>query len=859
MGDQGNVIQSKGFQFTVCEAAFRDVEDGHWRPEKPEKPTKATDTWIYAIGYVLGQKGKLAGEYHADKKGALTFVPGDTRRNLEPSQVKTRTPKPEAGLPVIIQGKPVRYSFVVTRGQMGTDAIWDMENSIPQLYGDFDLADDASFVTDSNNQLFLPVVDALSIGEGLNKRYQAERDRLLFYKKGKPDDKNDQAAADTRNKQYQLAKMINDKLYDPPGGPFDPLGLGDSLAGRGKAMTDRISDYEKVIKLHDDASRYAARRLVAFLNSPLWIQPYEWYLDSTEKDKIGHYWLEGTSHSIHRLSETPEGRELLRQMVRHNVPYLNYFFRPDDDLSEPAPQSKEEKKEKEKKEDDEQSEFYERFLIARKAATAGVIAFGELAPAMVVYGKVREAAKRRVIDSIVLFLDHTEIRAVVRSPSGDVVRFLHARIDYLHLEINWTQAKADVAEWVEQGKPHWPESKANDVLGRLFIACEMFNLASCLTSYFDARKSSTSDDAAKRKAAAGAVGALLDVACALEDPIRGVAKEWDATRAAFKAPGEAAAEGGEEAEGILTKLTHPVVFKALGAISAAIDFYYSFEEVAEAKESGEQGMVVAKRATQIGSALILGASILNGVGYIAEAALLTAAASALLVAGVFIVAVGWALTTYFSKTMWQKFAKHCTFGIEPGGEGKENWSGGEFSEWANGADGLVRQIQVLTAMTCSFKISGTSLVQGEGNGNSSDWESISVEFSGLPPGAKLHLFFELSYEGVTDTYYPEYALELESGLCTREGQGAIPTPKRYFAPNGVVNHVVFSADRPAWATGKKITKSACTVFLQYAPKAPTADVATGVIPIGGRPCRFVIYDGYGVDLTPVSSLEYKQH
>ena len=710
MGDQGNLIQSKGFQFTICEAAFRDVLDGHWRPEKPEKPKKAKDTWIYAIGYVLGQKGKLAGEYYADKNGALTFVPGDTRRKFEPGDpnLKKRTPKPEAGLPVIIQEKPIRYSFVATRGQVGTDAIWDMENSLPQLYGYFDLADSDVFVTDSNNQLFLPIVDALSIGEGLNKRYQADRDRLTAYKIGKADDKNDQVAADTRSKKYQLAKTIKDKFYDPPDGPFDPLGIGEYLAGSGKPLADCISVYEKVIKSHDDASRYAARRLVAFLNSPLWIQPYEWYLESTEKYNIGQYWLEGTSYSIARLGETPEGRELFRQMIHNNVPFLRYFFRPDEDFSEPATASKKEKeKKKEKKEDDSQSEFYERFLIARKAATAGVIAFGELAPAMVVYSKVREAAKRRVIDSIMLFLNHTEIKAVVRSPSGDVVRLLHARIDYLHIEINWTQAKADVSEWVEQGKPHWPESKANDVLGRLFILCEVFNLYSCLTSYFDARKSQTANDDDKRaKPRLARLGALLDFACAMEDPIRGIAKEIDGNRAANRAFHDGvdlrASEGGEAEAGILGKLTHPVVFKAFGAISAAIDFYYSFEEVAEAKESGEQGMVVAKRATQVGSAVILGASILNGAGYIAEAALLTAASSALLVAGVFIVAVGWALTAYFSKSMWQKFAKHCTFGIEPAGAGKETWSGGEFSEWTSDPEGFVRQIQVLTAMTHCF-------------------------------------------------------------------------------------------------------------------------------------------------------------
>ena len=427
----------------------------------------------------------------------------------------------------------------------------------------------------------------------------------------------------------------------------------------------------------------------------------------------------------------------------------------------------------------------------------------------------------------------------------------------MQLEIKLKPAKADLKDWVEQGKPHWPESKVAEYSGYVFMICEAFNFYSYLTALLDTKFSQTASEEDKRKALIGAGGALLDLASACEDPIRAYAKSLDAQRAAnhaFEHGAEAAAEGGREAEavGLFGKITAPWVFKAFGVVSAAIDTYYAFfVEAPEADKAGDRAMARAKRTVGAGSLTILVASIANAAGYLAEAALLTAAASALLVAGVIIVAIGWVMTVYFSRTIWQKFVSHSSFGTEHGQSGKENWSGGDFSKWTDNAAGSDLQIQVLTAMMCAFKISGTAMAQG------SDWEAISVEFGALPPGAKLELDFDITYEAGGE-YHPKYTLDLETRQCERrDGPGEAPTPTCYPEKGGPVKHVVFSADRPSWATKTRVKESSCSVVVRYSAQASNSDVATGVIPISG-PCKFKIYDGISVDLHEVTSLEYKQ-
>jgi hypothetical protein len=867
--DAGNLIGSKGFQFTIVPAAFIDTY-GYWRPEKVEKPDKApdgwhppkaTNTWIYAIGYPLGAKAKLVAEYHADDNGALTFLPGDKRRKFEPgdANIKNRTSKPAAGLPTIIQDKAVTYAFVATRGQLAKDTIWAMENSLPRIYSNrldgepFNLNDVSIFVQDKSGNLYLPVVDVLSIGEGLNKTYVATRDHALAYVNGKPDG-SDAEKAKARRKQYQLAKMIQDQLVYPPGGAADPLHLiYNCLNNRGKDLNDCISVYEKVTGSNEAASNRAAQRVIDFIDSDLWELQHKWYWESKEGRNLGHYWVEAECNALNRFRECAVGREHIDRMVREGSWLVSCLFLPEEPV-DPTP-------EQEAEVEQESADLFDAYTVVRKAGTAVVTAFCELAPSVIVYGKVRAAAKNRVIDSFALIFAHAEVTGRVRSASGEVVRRLHVEFDFLHIEIKWKKAKADLKEWVEQGKPHWREGSTNarvaEHMGYAFMFCEAFNFYSYLTDLVDKMNSQTATEEQKRKALIGAGGALLDLAVACEDPIRAYAKSLDAQRAADRAFGggaEAAAEGGGEAEavGLFGKMTAPWVFKAFGAVSAAIDTYYAFwVEAPEADKAGDRALARAKRTVGAGSAVILAASIANGAGYILEAAALTAAASALLVLGVFIVAVGWALTVYFSTTMWQRYVKRSSFGTEHGQSGEEDWSGGDFSTWTNDTRGYELQIQVLTAMMCAFKMSGTAMAAG-----ASDWEAISVEFGALPPGSKLELDFDLKYEAGRE-YHPKYTLDLETRHCERrDGPGDAPTPTCYPQNGGPVKHVVFGADRPSWAKNTHVKESSCAVVIRYAPQTKQSDAATGIIPMSG-PCKFKIYDGIGVDLHEVSSLDYK--
>ncbi len=210
------------------------------------------------------------------------------------------------------------------------------------------------------------------------------------------------------------------------------------------------------------------------------------------------------------------------------------------------------------------------------------------------------------------------------------------------------------------------------------------------------------------------------------------------------------------------------------------------------------------------------------------------------------------MTVYFSTTMWQKFVRRSCFGTEPAADGVENWSGGNFSTWTSDGVGLDRQIQALTAMMCSFKISGAYLLPGQGHGT--DSETISVEFGALPPGAKLELAFDITYEAGGE-YQPIYKLDLETRKCEREGSGEIPDPICYPVGDGPVKHVVFSADRPSWASNSRVKESSCSVVVRYAAQT-NSDVATGVIPIIGA-CKFKIYDGIDVNRKEVTSLDFK--
>jgi hypothetical protein len=625
------------------------------------------------------------------------------------------------------------------------------------------------------------------------------------------------------------------------------------LAGGGATVTTFIDDYESKARKVVWNSRNAAALLVRLLNSPMYDKAYYWYLGtSAAANSIGHYYLDATFRSLDRLGETPEGRKLEYDIVHNDRGGLmSYLFFPYDD-----------------EDDDTNSEmldlFNERFPIMRKAATAAVIGLAELAPALVLQRKLSSANQRRIASTISVILTQTEVTLVLGTSHGEVARVMRLSQTSLRIEVNYKQAKVDLEEWIEQGKPHWPEEShwatVSELVGRLFVCVELVN-------FFDDFHELMKEPSGK--AAIELFGAGLDLACALEDPIRAWAKGANSRRAALKEARAAAADagtaatdagasaadvgaaGGAEAEavGIFGKMAAPAMFKALGAASAGIDMVIYLRDAQEAREHGDTGVATGNAVVATGSALILTSSLVNGAGYLLEAAALTAAASTVLVIGVVVLVVGYTLLALFSTSSWQRFARRCSFGTEPAQAGHEIWSGGDFSEWTGTKEGLERQIQVMTTMMCAFKVSGIVKMSGHG----SDAESAAITFGNLPPKSKLEVSFEIEYEsGVKHT--PKYVIDLETLHYTCAGTAKSLADFQPYSRDGHVHSILLSSDRPPGAQGAKVLKSKVSALVRYARKM-NHSVTTGTIPIAG-PLEYEVYDeSSGENIQEASSMD----
>ena len=523
MGDSGNFILSHGFQFTDTETAHAQFFDGEmlWTPALPKKFQLMKERWIYAYVFVKGQKGKLAGEYHADKDGALTFVPGDKRRGVEASKAPKGASVPEAALPVIVQADAVKYAFVATRGRMGKDAIRAMENSLHPIYTRVDLADPSNFHAGPNNQKFLPIIDILTVAEGLHWAYLVARNAAINYVMVHPFN-TDNDKVEIQTLKYRLAKIIKEGLWQPPSGKDDPMDLAGYLSGNGNALIGFMSDYESGLNKLIWAGRNLALDLVRLLNSRLWIATCAWYLDTPEAAKtVGHFCLDVFFRCLDRLGETPEGQAFERQLVHdQDTGLLSFLFVPDEDA---------------------ESDLFDLwFPVVRKATTAVVIGMSEMAPALVAYGKARTASMEKIVESIRAFLTKTSVTLVREAPRGDFVEILHSTHTSLRIEINFKEAKADLEGWLEEGKPGWPQgtrmSQASTLAARFLMCIELVNF---YNSGSELLKEPNSRHIAEF------AGALCDLAAALEDPIKGWAKTKEAQEAAGA---ELAGEVGADAE-----------------------------------------------------------------------------------------------------------------------------------------------------------------------------------------------------------------------------------------------------------------------------------------------------------------------
>jgi len=821
-GDLGNVVISRPFQFVEIQQVVVDREDGAdiFTPSLPTALKRIADRYIYA--FELGprdsdRKPMLVAEYYADPDGHLSAVPGVTRRKLEPKAAPKGTAVPAAALPLVRQGTRLRHAFVAMRGRASRAAIMDMEDRLHPVYERMNLADDFYFKLDDTRTAFLPIIDPLTLGEQLNVAYQKALNAAISYTVPF-EDNPDKDAVELRARKYQLGKMIKDSLFAPHGGHHDPLGLADHLAGNGGAMLHWLDQHESKLRRLDGQRHYRADQLVRLLNSRIWLDAHGWYLGMKDAaHEVGHCWLDATFCSIDRLSEVPIGRKLIAELVKDmdRGGVLSYLFAPPEERPDLA------------------KHYEEVFPIMRKAATAAVIGFIETAPAVAVYLQTRKA-NQRIERTLVKLFAHIEVKVGHDLLSGLIVTRTKIELGAELVRISdYKKVKLDLEHWLEDGKPHWPErtrkASAAELIGRLFMGIEMLNFCNAVNKLFGTLGGQPSEPAEKAKASVELFGASLDLVVAAEDPIRAYARELD--RMFAKAPEHAAGAASaaeHEAAGLFGKITKPAMFKFLGAASAAIDTVIYWREANEDLHKGDVSMSRAHRLVSLGSGAIFIASFANLAGYATEIAALTAAASIMLVVGVALVAGGFILVAYFSKSSWQKFARHCIFGIEPAAKGEEAWSGGDFAEWRPTVEGIEKQIRVLTSMLCSFKVSGAGL----------DDHTIFVDLNAVPPNGELELEFSFVYANGQHRK-PMYVVDLESGHNKPEGDARFPADV-FLTRNGegAPKRVRVRSEGPP--TPSAVKEAHCAVRLRYAPgKGGKPD--GGLIPIA-RPCEYLIRD-----------------
>lgn len=324
-GSLGNVVLSRPFQFVELQMVTSAVFDREivWMPSLPKTFAPIKTRWIYAFEVGernIDQKPILAAEYRADQNGALGFVPGLKRRAVDATEKSAPLPAPvpAAALPLVRQGKRLRYVFVATRGRMGKRAIWEMENGLHTIYERTDLADDYSFkhAADApNGPFFVLTIDPLTLGENLHLAYEQALNEAINYTVAHEHNPN-KAAVEIRSRKYQLAKMIKDTLLAPEGEVTDPMNVRGYLAGGGQPLFDFINEHESKARKLDWARRNAARELVRLLDSAVWGASFKWYLGTQEStNRIGHLWLDASFRCIDRLGETPDGTKIGRAHV----------------------------------------------------------------------------------------------------------------------------------------------------------------------------------------------------------------------------------------------------------------------------------------------------------------------------------------------------------------------------------------------------------------------------------------------------------------------------------------------------------------------------------------------------------------
>jgi hypothetical protein len=215
---------------------------------------------------------------------------------------------------------------------------------------------------------------------------------------------------------------------------------------------------------------------------------------------------------------------------------------------------------------------------------------------------------------------------------------------------------------------------------------------------------------------------------------------------------------------------------------------------------------------------------------IATGASLTAAAASFLVAGVVLVVIGFVVVNLLTTTPWQQFIEHTPWGTREPKAGIEAWSGGNFAEWTDTADGMQKMIQVLTAMLCSYNIHADM-----------NAHAITASFGGLPPRSSLDVTFDIVYTN-GQTKHMEYLIDVDTRAIKRfSGDGPhFPGRMQPFYQDDRLCGLEVQAQR---LVNAPVKDSRATVILRYGAQSKSAEVVTGTIPIKDPMVYWIMEDG----------------
>jgi hypothetical protein len=656
-------------------------------------PTLIEDRWIYVLDRRDDSPVKLHLEICADHKGKLSQVPGDVRRRRETTASDVKPlPVDTVSFPTCIQGHDVRYFFFASPTRLCKRGIAALENAMAAPSAEwFDLR------TPPNGRIFfnpkrpplLVVIDPLTIAVKLHSAYEVALDGKLHYVM--PSEATTDKQAETiraRVLKYQLAQLITRHLLPDRQDPFNVR----------KELADRMGDEVFAYVEHFDATVAAleaqvdgtAALLIQHFKSPHWELLGRLHLFSARDTAA---WLNFVAPCIDRLNS-----------CRRGIEYFGGIFDKPPKWLGPAGLALE----------GEERDYEDAAaLVARKSAAGVVAVWAEIFPSAIVLKKISTVKALERIDIVREFVKVPRKGKPLLFDGGLIVHgsrevpvYAFRRVDTKELHAEMLQIK----EWTKEVEGRWAEESEGALTAKTVTKAlqviEVLNLLAKLNKIADPNNEN------HLEAGCDLAGAVLDTSVAYEGSLKSVFEDV-----------------------LHSERLAGASLKFLGALSSLIDVALIGHKMVEANREGKTDLIMpymvglgAASAGVVGGIVHIGVA-LSGAGDaltislgLAASALCFAALSATMVLSLY--------QEGKKRSPFQRFINHSVFGLKDDPREAAEWVRGEtFARWNNTPEGLFLQIQTVSFLFASFKVTGH------------DQSTVDIQLGAVPPGAKLEIAF----------------------------------------------------------------------------------------------------------------------